>query len=152
MVPHPDLARGDTPSWPGQRGVPQSYPGGGYPIMTWPGGTPGISPSPGLEYPQKGPGTSDLEKDLELWYPAGNEQTENITFLILRMRTVIDLIKRVCCSSKQMISCSTQVQIRKSGCPREQDRAPRSWNRMDCSVTWKKNYTNYNCLCMTDFV
>ena len=66
---HPDLARE----------VPHSDLPGGYPILTWPGDTPSwpgqgypvLSYPPGQDWgtPQKGPGTSDLGKNLGLGYP-----------------------------------------------------------------------------------
>ena len=67
------------PSCVNERGIPpaayQSNPGGGHPILTWPGGTPswcgwGDPSRPGLGYPPpKGPGTSYLGKNLGLGTP-----------------------------------------------------------------------------------
>ena len=93
--------------------------GGGYPIPDWEctpswvpphpdlsgGGTPSLDREyhPGLRYPQKGNWDQSLgyppppERTWDQWkyygmekgYPPGCEQTENITFPILRMRAVI---------------------------------------------------------------
>ena len=80
---YPIHGRGGThpeypPSWPGQGGTPSQAP----PVLTWL-----RVPHPGYPHPDMDMGPVEV-----LWdgdgYPTGCEQTENITFAILRMRAV----------------------------------------------------------------
>ena len=96
-IPHPVLAGGHPIlSWTGGGYFILFWMGGGggYPNQSWPKGRPScLGPilSQGPPPPQKGHGTSGSIMGWRwgLPPPPGCEQTENITFPILRMRAVI---------------------------------------------------------------